>query len=122
MTAAVRALRKNRILAITPDLLQRPGKGIPVRLFGREARLPAGAFFLAARMGAPLMPSFFHRAGSTYRLWTHPPLTVDTSLDRDTQVADLAQQWARLFEAYLVEHPEMWQFWLDNRWTRWLAE
>lgn len=122
MTAALRALRKNRVLALTPDLIQRHGSGIPVRLFGRTADLPAGPFFLAAHTKAALLPSFFHRQEGRYRLWAHEPLLSDAELDRDARIADMAQQWAGLFEAFLREHPDMWQFWLDKRWGRWLDE
>lgn len=122
VTAALRVLRKNRVLAITPDLIQRPGTGIPVRLFGRTAELPAGAFFLAARTGAPLMPTFFHKEDGRYRLWSHAALQPPAGADRDGAIAALAQQWATLFEGYVREHPDMWQFWLDKRWARWLHE
>jgi KDO2-lipid IV(A) lauroyltransferase len=122
MTAALRVLRKNRVLALTPDLLQKPGTGIPVRLFGRTADLPAGAFFLAARTGAPLLPSFFHREGGRYRLWAHAPLHADPDGDRDAAITALAQEWATLFEEFIRAHPDMWQFWLDKRWSRWLRE
>src|SRR5205823_3075733 len=54
MAAALRALRENRILGITPDLLQQPGKGVELTLFGRRAWLPPGPAFLASRTGAPL--------------------------------------------------------------------
>jgi KDO2-lipid IV(A) lauroyltransferase len=118
MTAALRVLRKNRILAITPDLVQKAGTGIPVQLFGRTIELPAGAFFLAVRTGAPLLPSFFHREGDRYRLWTHDPLPIAGHLERDAAVADAAQRWATLFEEFVREHPDMWQFWLDKRWQK----
>jgi len=118
MTVALRALRKNTVLAITPDLVQQPGTGVPVRLFNREIAIPAGPFFLAVVTGAPLMPSFFHREGGRYHLWTHGQLTVDKTLERDAAVADLAQRWATLFEQFVREHPDMWQFWLDKRWRK----
>ena len=35
-------------------------------------------------------------------------------------IAGAAQAWASLFEAFVREHPEMWQFWLDKSWSRWL--
>ncbi|HEU4754197.1 MAG TPA: lysophospholipid acyltransferase family protein, partial [Armatimonadota bacterium] len=120
MTAALRALRKNRVLALTPDLLQKPGRGIPVRLFGRQAELPAGPFFLATRTGAPLLPSFFHREAGRYRLWTHEPLSASGE-DHDAAMREMAQRWAALFEAFVREHPDMWQFWLDKRWSAWLT-
>lgn len=122
MTSALRTLRRNRVLAMTPDLVQRPGTGIPVTLFGRPVELPAGPFFLAVRTGAPFLPSFVTYEAGKYRLWSHPPLVVDPTLDRDAAVAAIAQEWTTLFEQYLREHPDMWQFWLDKRWARWLDE
>jgi lauroyl/myristoyl acyltransferase len=126
ITTAVRALRKNRLLALTPDLPQKPGTGVPVTLFKRRVELPAGPFFLATRTGAPLLPAFFHHEDGRYRLWAHPPLEIPTLVDpndadaRNAAIAGAAQEWAALFEAFLREHPDMWQFWLDKRWVKWL--
>jgi len=120
VTSALRVLRRNQVLAMTPDLLQRPGSGVEVDLFGRRAELPAGAFFLAIRAGAPLLPSFFHHREGRYHLWGSEALEVDPSLERDAAVAELAQQWAKQFEGFVRAHPDMWQFWLDKRWSAWL--
>jgi lauroyl/myristoyl acyltransferase len=126
VTAALRVLRKNGILAITPDLIQPADTGIPVRFLDRPAHLPAGAFFLAVRTGAAFVPCFFTReetgAGSVYQLWAEPPLRAPDGLDRDAAVAALAQLWVDRFEEFLREEPSMWQFWLDKRWAAWLRE
>jgi lauroyl/myristoyl acyltransferase len=120
MMSALRVLRKNRALTITPDLLRAPGTGVPVRLFGRSAEIPAGPFFLAARTGAPLLPAFFHYEDGRYRLWGHPPMEVPPMDAGEHVVLEAAQAWTDLFEAFVREHPDMWQFWLDKRWTQWL--
>lgn len=121
MTAAFRCLRKNRLLALTPDLLQRPGSGIAVRLSGREAELPAGPFFLAVRTGAPLVPVFDYSTRDRFQPHVGEPLRPATTEDRDAAIADLAQQWTAGFEEFLRARPERWQFWLDKSWTRWLG-
>ena len=36
-------------------------------------------------------------------------------------IAGAAQEWADRFERFVRAHPDMWQFWLDKRWRRWLA-
>lgn len=120
LTAAFRPLKQNRVLALTPDLIQKPGKGVPVRFLNRSVELPAGPFFLAVRTGAPLIPCFFHKEEARYRLWAREPLPVDPVLSRAEAVAELAQAWAALFEGFLRDHPDMWQFWLDKRWSAWL--
>ena len=120
MAAAMRALRKNRVLALTPDLIRRPGTGVPVRLFGRRAELPAGAFFLAVRARAPLLCSFFWEENGRYRARTES-VEIVASGDRDRDVALVAQEWTTRFERFVRAHPDMWLFWLDKRWRRWLA-
>lgn len=119
VTGALRVLRSNEVLAITPDVHPKPGMGVTVRLFEREVQLPAGPFFLAVRTGAALVPVFFHHADGVYRLRSEEPLPIRDP-DRDTAVALMAQEWTALFEAWLKRYPEMWQFWLDKRWSRWL--
>jgi lauroyl/myristoyl acyltransferase len=52
--AYLRELRRGKILAITPDLPVREGKGVAVSMFGRQVILPAGVIALAARAGAML--------------------------------------------------------------------
>jgi lauroyl/myristoyl acyltransferase len=120
MTAAVRVLRRNRILAVTPDLIRRPGTGVTVRLFGRPVDLPAGAFFLAVRTGVPLLTSYVWHERGLYRSRTDGPLEIAHTGDRARDVAAMAQEWTTRFERFVREHPDMWLFWLDRRWRRWL--
>lgn len=121
MRAAVRALRANRVLALTPDIIRRPGTGVRVRLFGRDVDLPGGAFYLAVRVGAPLFCSFFREEGGRYQAWTDEPMAIAVTGDRDRDIAVAAQEWADRFERFVRAHPDMWQFWLDKRWRRWLT-
>jgi lauroyl/myristoyl acyltransferase len=121
MRAAIRALRANRVLALTPDLVRRPGTGVRVRLFGRDVDLPGGAFYLAIRVGAPLFCSFFREEGGRYRAWTDEPMAIAVTGDRHLDMAVAAQEWADRFERFVRAHPDMWQFWLDKRWRRWLT-
>lgn len=121
LTAALRPLRRGRVLALTPDLLQRSGTGLKVTLFGRGAELPAGPFFLASRTGAPLFPTFFRQEGDRYIAYAHQPLEFRLDLEREAALEQAARQWAEIFETYVRAHPDRWQFWLDSKWTRWLA-
>ncbi len=121
MAAALGVLKQNRILGITPDLVRSAGSGTCVRLFGRETWLPAGAFYLAVRTDAVFLGATYHWEAGRYDLRLDPPLTLDPALDRDAAVACVAQLWADQFEARVREHPEMWQFWLDKRWSRHLG-
>ena len=110
MAAAVGALRRNRVLALTPDLLQQPGRGVPVTLWGRTAWLPAGAAVLAGRTGAVLLPSG-HRAGrGRLPAGRGAPLPVGDVRRDEGEVARVMQAWADSFDRFLHRHPEMWLF------------
>jgi lauroyl/myristoyl acyltransferase len=122
MTAAVRVLRRNHVLALTPDLLRRPGTGVTVQLFGRPVDLPAGAFFLAARTGAPMLSSFLWEKDGRYWGRTDGPIEFVPTGDRERDVTAIAQEWTTGFERFVREHPDMWLFWLDRRWRRWLLD
>jgi KDO2-lipid IV(A) lauroyltransferase len=122
LAATVSALRQNRVLAITPDLLQEPGRGVPVTLFGRTAHLPGGPAYLARRTGAAFVPSFFWKDGGRYRLICEEPIEVERKGDTESAVQAGMQEWCRRFERFVRRHPDMWLFWLDKRWGRWLAE
>jgi lauroyl/myristoyl acyltransferase len=120
VVAAVAALRAKKLLGITPDLLQDPGKGVEVAFFGRKAWLPPGPAYLASRTGACLVPSFFWHDGARYRLTCEAPIEVPASGDREAVTRDMMQEWCRLFEQFLRRHPDMWLFWLDKRWGQWI--
>jgi lauroyl/myristoyl acyltransferase len=122
MAAALGALRENRMLGINADLLQEPGKGVVVRLFGREACLPPGPAFLALRTGAPLIPCFHWKDGDRYRLYCEEPVEIPSTRDREEAVRAGMQEWARRFERFIARHPDMWLFWLDKRWAAWLRQ
>lgn len=122
MVTILRVLRKNRVLGITPDLIQKRGKGVPVRFFDRPVNLAPGAFFLAVRTRAAFIPCYTRYEDGIYKAWAEPALVPQTDLDTDSAVADLAQRWVTQFEGFLRRHPDMWQFWLDKRWSGWLLE
>lgn len=119
--AALGALRENNVLAITPDLLQEPRQGVAVTLFGRTAHLPPGAAFLASRTGAPIIPAFFWTEGARYWLTCEAPIYVPERGDAGVIQAAM-QEWATRFEAFARRRPDMWLFWLDRRWGRWLEQ
>ncbi len=119
MTIALRVLRKNGVLALTPDLIRKEGTGVPVTFFGRQVELPAGPFFLAARTGAALLPLYTAHEAARYRIWSDAPTILTVDGDIDAAVRNGAQRWASAFEAYVRQYPEMWQFWLDKRWEQW---
>jgi lauroyl/myristoyl acyltransferase len=127
VVAMLRVLRGGRILAVTPDVLVPPERGVRVRLFGREVCLSPGVAVLAQRSGAPLVSALLEwedgpgpRQGHV-RIHFSEPLELPAGGDRDRAARAGMQSWCVGAEEYLRRRPENWLFWLDKRWGRALA-
>jgi lauroyl/myristoyl acyltransferase len=119
--AYLKILKAGKLLAITPDLLADPPRGIETRLFGRQARLHGGAFALALLAQAPMIRVFgrWSSDSSAVVMFDRAP-AIPGAGDRDAAVRAAAQDWCRWFEEKLRANPENWLFWLDKRWSRFL--
>lgn len=118
--AYLSVLKRGKVLAITPDLLADPGLGVEASIFGRTARIHAGAFALALSARAPMVRPYFRWQSdrSLIVAWERAPEMPDG--DRDAAIRAAAQDWCRWFEDRLRANPENWLFWLDKRWSRFL--
>jgi len=119
--AYLSVLKRGRVLAITPDLLADPGKGVATQIFGRPARLHGGAFAIATLARAPMLRLFFRwqSDSSVVAIFERVAPSVDSG-DRDAAIRAGAQDWCRWFEEKLRANPENWMLWLDKRWSRFL--
>jgi lauroyl/myristoyl acyltransferase len=118
--AYLNVLKRGRTIAITPDLLADSDHGMEACIFGRRARLYAGAFALSILAGAPLIRlSFRWQSDSTLLLMFDRAPTPNAS-DRTVAMRDALQDWCHWFEERLRANPENWLFWLDRRWSHFL--
>ncbi len=120
MTAAVRA---GQTLYVTPDLVRKQGEGTPVRFFGREIYLPAGACVLAARAEAPLFILLSRELPDRrQRLSLLGPVMPDAAPGARERVRSIVQQnmqwFADVFADFVRERTGLWYSWADKRWTR----
>lgn len=121
--AYLKVLKSGRMLAITPDVLADPGKGVEVSLLGRRAHLQAGAFRLALSAGAPMIRiSGVWQSDSSVLLTFERAPQPSLTEDRAAAVQASVQDWCHWFEDKLRDNPENWLFWLDKRWSRFLRE
>jgi len=90
--------------------------GVPVTLFGHEARVPAGPAALAVDTGAALLPAamWFEDGVSVTRIG--PPVTPLAEGDRGARVAATAQALVDRLAEGIAEHPEDWHM-LQPLWT-----
>jgi len=118
----IEALNQNRMVVITPDLVQKEQKSKAVRFFDRDIHLPRGPAVLSLLTGAPLITMTARPEGKAFCLTMHGPYHIEvTRRSRDARLQAIYQclQW---FSDHLVnllkQHPSLWYFWGDKRWTR----
>jgi KDO2-lipid IV(A) lauroyltransferase len=107
-----RVLREGKVLGILADRAV-TGVGERVEFFGREALLPSAAVVLSLRTGAPLIPSFAGRTHGALTASFEPPLDIPRTGDRDADVREGVQRFARVLERYVRRTPEQWTVFED---------
>ena len=107
-----RFLREGKVLGILADRAV-TGVGEKVEFFGREALLPSAAVVLSLRTGAPLVPSFAGRSDGVLTASFEPPLEIPNTGDRDADVREGVQRFARVLERYVRSAPEQWTVFED---------
>jgi len=76
----VAALRRGEIVAMLVDRWEGTD-GVPAKFFGADHRFPRGPFALSRATGAPILPAFIVREGSTYRGVVDPPFFMEEPED-----------------------------------------
>jgi len=110
LRSVLRALRRGEIVGLACDRdLQ--GNGLKLPFFGEEARLPAGAVYLALKTGAPIVPAFVVRhRNNTFTAFVEEPIRVsETESENEEEAVRLgAQTIAALLEKYISRYPDQW--------------
>ena len=120
--ACTKLVRSGSALVMTPDIAVKADQGVPIRLLGRQAYLPAGPATIAMLAGAPLIALFARPAGRKQELYACKPIHIEPAerrkWGRRASIQRAMQTWADYFEAFLRDAPQTWFFWGDKRWTR----
>lgn len=123
-TAALRALRAHRIVAIPADQNQTRRYGVFVDFFGLSASTTPGPARLAVLNHSPILPVFLVREGESerHRIIVLPEVELVHTGDRAADVITNTQRCTAVIEAMLRRHPDQW-IWFHKRWkTRPLGE
>jgi lauroyl/myristoyl acyltransferase len=104
------AIEAGHLVAIQGDRVTSGVASVEVDFFGRRAALPAGPFALAMASRAPIYPLFIMRAGRRrYALQACPPIRIERrSRDRDTELREAVQAWARQLESVVAARWQQW--------------
>ena len=101
-------LRRNELVFLVVDR-DVGGGGVPMELFGRPTRLPAGPALLALRTGAPIVPTYVSRRRDG-RLdgVVGPPLELHRTADRRADLNEISRLVTARLEYHIGRYPEQW--------------
>ena len=104
-------LKSGKALAATLDNVDHSEHGVKAQFFGQQVGFPSWAAKIAARLGVPVLPSYFHSQGKQITGVFGEPLVCN-----DLKI--LAQHYVSFFEQKMLEDPASWAYLGDKRWRR----
>ncbi|MEN9922494.1 MAG: hypothetical protein RIS09_8 [Actinomycetota bacterium] len=106
------ALGQNKIVAIVADRTL-SSRGIDVKMFGYQCKLPAGPYAIAKRAGVAVIPGAIWFEGEKTLMEVFEPISV-----ANKSAEEFSQELAEAFENIIAQHPENWhmfqQVWPDH--------
>jgi KDO2-lipid IV(A) lauroyltransferase len=103
------ALRRNETVGFLVDLGVQWTDRVMVDFFGAPAAFPRGLALLARKTGAAIVPGYTRvRPDHTVEAVGSPPIIVDPTDDKDSDVRACMQQIATAFESFIGRYPEQW--------------
>lgn len=110
----LRAIKERHVVCLLADR-DIQGDGIPVEFFGETTTLPAGPATLAARTGAPLLPTAVYFTGREHHhAIVGPQLPIERSGRLRDDIARATQQLAFRLEDMIRVAPEQWHLQQPN--------
>lgn len=114
--ALIRALRDKQLIGVLGDQSAGKTEGMILPFFGRRTTVPTGAFELAHRTDAIILPCFMVRKnGIQHEIFIEEPLKDDPSLDLETRVRFQIEPYLKILETFIRKYPDQW-LWGNKRW------
>jgi KDO2-lipid IV(A) lauroyltransferase len=112
----MRALGRNRAIALLIDQDIKDVPGVFAPFFGRPAWTASGAAIFALRKQTPVLPGFIHRRpDGTHKIVVHPPLEIPDSGTFEDKIYEVTAAANAAIERQIRAHPEQW-VWMHRRW------
>ena len=102
-----RRLAANELLTLVADRALR-GRGVQVEMFGAARPLPPGPAALSLSTGSPLLPAAIYDHDGGWLCVIRPPISIEPTGDRRTDVAALTRALASEFERAIEAAPTQW--------------
>jgi lauroyl/myristoyl acyltransferase len=99
----VRFLKDGGLLAIAGDR-NFEGSVATVKMFGKDIEIPKGGFFLASKLGVPLVVGFGPREkDGRYHVYLEEPFKV-----KEGEIDEAIKRYVELLEKYIKKYPDQW--------------
>ncbi|MGZ5352340.1 MAG: phosphatidylinositol mannoside acyltransferase [Actinomycetota bacterium] len=113
-----RLLSENWVVALVADR-DLSGRGVEVRMFGADRRVPAGPALLSLTSGAPLLVCPVYTLAEGWQVRIGAPLELERTGDTRTDVVGLSRLMSAEFEHAIAAKPADWHMfqpaWDDAR-------
>lgn len=108
-----KALADGEIVSMPADRIFGSSKYFPVKMLGKDAKLPQGPFILASVRDLPILSVFVMKR--SYKLYkvVIKPLAVERTGSTRMRAQLLASQYANQIESILSEYPTQWYNYFD---------
>jgi histidinol-phosphate phosphatase family protein len=118
LRAILGALRRGAAVGVLIDQTVVGDRGVFIDFFGRLAYTHKVLALVAAKTGAPVIPTGIVRLpDGSHRLRFEPPLEAASDGDRDRDLLENIQRMGRVIEGWIRTAPEQW-LWLHDRWKK----
>ncbi len=87
------------------------GKLLPVPFLSRQVFFAKGAFSLACRTGAPIVPCFLKCGKEKFEITLYPPVYPDENINKEVWINKAMSVFASNFEMEFFRSPGAWQLW-----------
>jgi len=99
----VRFLKNGGVLAIAGDR-NFEGSTLTVKMFGKDVEIPRGAFFLASKLGTPVVLAFCLREKDDfYHVYFEKPFKVT-----EGEIELGMKKYVEILEGYIEKYPDQW--------------
>lgn len=115
----LRALHRKGLVGVVGDQDAGKYEGLILRFLGRKTTVPTGAFELAKRTGAPILPCFIVRnekpGALGHDIYVEEPIRCGKGKYQEEDLEPFMKRFVGLLENFIRKNPSQW-LWASKRW------